>query len=69
MKLDILFSGCPRRNIVKQNDISILCIHEKKRKGFVSNLRKLERKGFLTYKKLLLYAFLSINNHFICPDI
>ena len=32
MNLDFLFSGCPRWNIVKQNDISILCIHEKKKK-------------------------------------
>ena len=29
MNLDILFSGCSRWNIVKQNTISTLCIHGK----------------------------------------
>ena len=33
MNLGIIVSGRPRLNIVKQNDISIVCIHEKK-KGF-----------------------------------
>ena len=31
MHLDSLVSGCRRWNIVKQNDISILCIHEKEK--------------------------------------
>ena len=51
MKFGILFSGCSGWNIVKQNDISILCIHGKEKgNGFVSNLRKLERKFFHTDK-------------------
>ena len=29
--LDILISGCSRQNIVKQIDVSTLCIHEKKK--------------------------------------
>ena len=29
MNLNILFSGCPRWNTVKENDISTLCIHGK----------------------------------------
>ena len=47
MNLDISVSSRPRWNIVKQIDISILCIH-KKEKGFffVPNVRKLEGKIF-----------------------
>ena len=36
MNLDILFSGCPRWNIVKQNTISTLCIHGKEKGNVLS---------------------------------
>ena len=36
MNLDILFSGCPRWNIVKQNTISTLCIHRKEKGNVLS---------------------------------
>ena len=46
MNLDILVSGCPRWNIVKQND-SILYIHEKEKGNVLSRiLRKLEDDQF-----------------------
>ena len=48
--LDILISGCSRRNIVKQTDVSILWIHEKKWNFLVPDLHKLEGKFFHTYK-------------------
>ena len=38
MNLDILFSGCPRRYILKQNDISILCIHVKEKENILSQI-------------------------------
>ena len=49
--LDILISGCCKGNIMKQTDVSTLCIHEKE-KGilFVPSLRKLDSKCFHTYK-------------------
>ena len=34
MNLDILFSGCPRWNIVKQNTISTFVFMEKKKEMF-----------------------------------
>ena len=38
MNLDILFSGCPRWNIVKENDISTLCIHGKEKENVLSQI-------------------------------
>ena len=38
MNLDILFSGCPRWNIVKQNTISTLCIHGKEKGNVLSQV-------------------------------
>ena len=38
MNMDILFSGCPRRNTVKQNDVSILCIHKKEKGNVLSQI-------------------------------
>ena len=38
MNLDILFSNCTRRSIAKQNDISILSIHEKEKGNVLSQI-------------------------------
>ena len=41
--LDILISGCSRRNIMEQTDVRILCIHEtEKGTFFVPYLHKSE---------------------------
>ena len=57
MNLDILFSGCPRWNTVKQSDVITLCIHEKEKGNVltVSNLHKLEGKFFVFIK----YIYIS----------
>ena len=38
MNLDILFSGCPRWNIVKPNTFSTLCIHGKEKGNALSQI-------------------------------
>ena len=52
--MDILILNYIKRNTVKQSEISIFCIHEK-REYACSNLRKLKRKFFVLIKCIFVY--------------
>ena len=43
MNFDILFSGCPRWNIAKQNDISIYVFMKKKKEMFCLEFAQVSR--------------------------
>ena len=55
MNLDILFSGCPR-NIVKQNDISILYIHGKENGNVLPQIYTIYYVSFfILIKRIFIY--------------
>ena len=55
MNLDILILGCIKQNIMKQTDVGICCMQDKKLEYVCSTLRKLDGTFFILIKCIFIY--------------